>query len=258
MKESSASAPLWMKVAAWLALIAGLAVGLLALIASLGVWLGWWDFRRGFGLLRIANVSALWVAVAALLVGTVVLLAGRRRAGGGRLMSLALAGALAAALAWFVPQSYRPPEGTPPIHDISTDTENPPVFVDVLPLRANAPNSHVYGDSPDLSPEKLAQLQQRAYPDIRTHRYDAPKQEIFARALRAVDDLGWELVAQDPEEGRIEATDTTFWFRFKDDIVIRIREENGKTLVDARSVSRVGVSDVGKNAARLRAFFDRL
>jgi uncharacterized protein (DUF1499 family) len=78
---------------------------------------------------------------------------------------------------------------------------------------------------------------------------------VFERARAAVDTLGWDLVASAPEQGRIEATDTTFWFRFKDDIVIRITETPEGSLLDARSTSRVGVSDVGKNAARLRAFF---
>ena len=77
-------------------------------------------------------------------------------------------------------------------------------------------------------------------------------------ALAAANNLGWEIVATEPAEGRIEATDTTFWFRFKDDIVIRIRPDGTGTILDARSVSRVGRSDVGKNAARLRMFFAEL
>jgi len=81
---------------------------------------------------------------------------------------------------------------------------------------------------------------------------------VFDRALAAARDQGWEIVAAEPEEGRIEATATTFWFRFKDDVVIRIRESGETTYLDARSTSRVGMSDVGKNAARLRAFFDAL
>jgi hypothetical protein len=260
MQTSSEHPPKWPKVLALVAFIAGLLVGLIALLAALGVWLGLWDFRLGFGMLRIVNLSALWIALAGSVIALVVYAASRSsgRNNGVALGTLALIGSFAAALAYFVPESYRPPEGTPMIHDISTDTQNPPQFVDVLPLRADAPNSAVYGDSPDMTPEKLARLQKEAYPDIQTQVYDEPMDQVFARALQAADDLGWEVVAQVPEEGRIEATDTTFWFRFKDDIVIRMVEENGKTKVDARSVSRVGVSDVGKNAERLRNFFDRL
>ena len=78
---------------------------------------------------------------------------------------------------------------------------------------------------------------------------------IFEKALAAVDDLGWELVAQDASAGRIEATDTTFWFRFKDDVVIKINQQGSDTTVDVRSVSRVGTGDVGANAIRMRKLF---
>jgi uncharacterized protein (DUF1499 family) len=70
-----------------------------------------------------------------------------------------------------------------------------------------------------------------------------------------VETLGWELVAAVPEEGRIEATDTTFWFRFKDDVVIYITREGNEAVLNARSLSRVGGGDLGKNAGRLREFF---
>ncbi len=60
---------------------------------------------------------------------------------------------------------------------------------------------------------------------------------------------------QNLAEGRIEATDTTFWFRFKDDVIVLISETPQGTLLNARSKSRVGGSDIGKNAARLRALF---
>ena len=61
------------------------------------------------------------------------------------------------------------------------------------------------------------------------------------------------------ESGRIDATDTTFWYGFKDDITIRLRDsEGGGTIVDVRSLSRVGGSDLGKNAARIGEFLDRL
>lgn len=260
LESSSSQSPKWLKVVAYLALLAGLVVGLVALFASLGVWFGWWDFRQGFSLLGMVNSYAPWVAIGGAVTAVLVFAGGRyfRSPNAVSLMSLALIGTLTAALAYYVPETYRPPEGTPPIHDISTDTQSPPLFVDIVALRADAPNSHIYGDSPNLNAEKLSQLQQQAYPDLESQVFDEPRAQVFARALAAVDELGWELVAQAPEEGRIEATDTTFWFRFKDDVVIRIDEQNGQTVVDARSVSRVGTSDVGKNAERLRAFFAKL
>ena len=253
---SSAESKSWPNWLAGLALVAGLGVGLLALMSAMGIWLGWWDFRRSFDLLRIANTSASWIAGAALLITIALLIAGRGRAGSSlRLPSMALIGTILAALAYYVPESYRPPEGVkiPPIHDISTDTLNPPEFVAVLPLRADAPNSAVYGDSPDMDPAKLAQLQTEAYPDLKPLAVSEPPDVVFERALAAVKQLNWELVASSPGEGRIEATDTTFWFRFKDDVVIRITPTAAGCVVDARSVSRVGRGDVGTNAKRLRA-----
>jgi uncharacterized protein (DUF1499 family) len=109
-----------------------------------------------------------------------------------------------------------------------------------------------------MTPEDLARLTRDAYPDLVPRMLDVPPAAAFERALAAVSELGWALVAQDPSALRIEATDTTFWFRFKDDIVIRIRPAQNGSIVDARSVSRVGGGDAGTNARRLRAFFDRL
>jgi hypothetical protein len=180
--------------------------------------------------------------------------------GTGRYVALAALGGAVAWTAYLVPESYRPPEGVnyPPIHDISTDRVRPPEFVAVLPLRADASNPVVYGTSEGMTPEQLAALTEEAYPDLVTRRLAAPAAETFDRALAVVRELGWEVVAADAAAGRIEATDTTFWFRFRDDVVIRIEEQDGGSVVDARSVSRVGRGDVGANAIRLRRFFAQL
>ena len=78
--------------------------------------------------------------------------------------------------------------------------------------------------------------------------------ESFDRVLVVAKTLGWEIVNSDRRSGIVESTATTFWFGFKDDVVIRIREENGGTLIDLRSVSRVGMSDLGANAERIARF----
>ena len=142
-------------------------------------------------------------------------------------------------------------QGLPPIHDISTDTLDPPAFVAVLPLRQGARNSV------DVLPEALAQ-QKRGYPDIAPLRLSVPPAEAFARAERAARAMGWQIVAVAPEVMRIEATDTTLFFGFKDDIVIRVRPSEHGSVVDMRSLSRVGTSDVGVNAKRIRTFLARL
>ncbi len=248
--------PLWMRALAGLALLAGVAIGALALAAPLGVWLGVWDFTVGFQLLfTYANAWGRIVAFGGLLIAAVLLLARVLGRGTYGPAALAVIGAVAAWIGYAVPESYRPDEAVPAIHDISTDTADPPRFVAVLQLRADAPNSAEYGGSPDMTPERLAQLSREAYPDLTTLTLSVPADDAFGRALAAAEALGWNVVAAVPDEGRIEATDTTFWFRFKDDIVIRIRSVEGGAEVDARSVSRVGRGDAGTNARRLRRFF---
>ena len=222
-------------------------VGLAMLACSgLGVRAGLWDYRFGLSLLRYSA----YVGIASMVLAVVALLL--TRPGGGALF--ALLGALAVGLVTFaVPWSFsRTARSVPPIHDISTDTESPPSFVDVLPLRADASNSAEYaGDS-------IASLQRAAYPDVQPIVLSEPTSNGFSRALAAANDMGWEIVAADSVAGRIEATATTTWFGFKDDVVIRVRPEGTGSRVDVRSVSRVGRSDVGANAARIRAYAKRL
>ena len=140
-----------------------------------------------------------------------------------------------------------------PIHDVSTDTGNPPQFVDVMPLRAaaKAANSTDYD-------AKTARLQKETYPDIGPLHLDLPPSQALDRALTAARGMGWEIVASDSAQGRLEATATTFWFGFKDDIVVRLAPEGTGSRVDVRSLSRIGSSDVGANAQRVRAFLEKV
>ena len=140
----------------------------------------------------------------------------------------------------------------PPIHDISTDMVNPPEFVAIIPLRADAPNP------PEYEGELSAVQQRQAYPDIKTLSYMQAKTELVAAAARAASNLGWEMVNTDADQGLVEATDTTTWFGFKDDVVIRVQDKGDKRIVDIRSKSRMGASDLGKNAERIRGFIKEL
>jgi hypothetical protein len=143
-------------------------------------------------------------------------------------------------------------KGVPPIHDITTDTENPPQFVAILPLRKDAPNPAEYG-----GPE-VAVRQRAGYPDLGPATLPFSPEIAFQRALLAAREMGWEIEDANSAEGRIEATDTTFWFGFKDDIVVRITLVEAGSRIDVRSVSRVGKSDVGTNAKRIRKFLQTL
>jgi uncharacterized protein (DUF1499 family) len=250
---------LWLKIGGLTSLLLGLGLGVLTLASAAGIWLGFWDFRRGFSLLGTANQYGQWLAWACLLLAAATLIASQllKVKNAGKFVSLAAVGALVAWVAYLIPESFRPGEGVnyPPIHDISTNRINPPEFVAIAPLRADAPNTLVYGASNNMTPEQLIEQTDEAYPDLVTQLYSESVNEVFEKALAAVDDLGWELVAQDTSAGRIEATDTTFWFRFKDDVVIKIDQQGSETAVDVRSVSRVGTGDVGANAIRMRKLF---
>lgn len=228
--------------------LAALALALIALLmlflSGPGTRFGMWDFRTGFTLLRYAAYAGMATVVLGLVAA--VLARGRGRV-------IAIVALVLGALAWFVPWNLR--RGAmeyPPIHDITTDTRTPPVFVAVAPLRQNAPNPVEYqGDS-------VAAAQQQAYPDIRPMMMAMPVDSAFSMALRTARGMGWELVDQSRREGRIEATATTPWFGFKDDVVIRVTSASGISRVDVRSKSRVGRGDAGTNAARIRAYLEAL
>jgi uncharacterized protein (DUF1499 family) len=253
-------APKIVSTIAILSLVAGVALGIYTLFAAVGVWFGMWDFRTGFSMLSIVNASANWIVAISLAIVIGIFFTARRLRLHNvmRLTTFAAIGAVVAILAYVVPETYRPVEGIPPIHDITTNTDNPPHYIAIAPLRADAPNNMVYGDQANWDKKRMAAAQREAYPDIVPQVFSEPKEEIFNRALAAVNTLGWEVVAQDLTTGRIEATATTFWFRFKDDVVIEVTESAQGSILNARSLSRVGTSDVGKNAARLREFFTHL
>ena len=141
----------------------------------------------------------------------------------------------------------------PPIHDISTDGLNPPTFDVVIGLRAEAPNDLEYGSEQD-SAAALAKLQQAAYPQIVTLESDLSVPEAVAQAALVLAQQGLEVVNVDVDNGRVEAVATTFWFGFKDDLVVRIQPTHTGSKIDVRSVSRVGQSDLGANAARIAKF----
>lgn len=140
----------------------------------------------------------------------------------------------------------------PPIHDITTDTENPPSFVAILPLREKASNPAQYGGP------KVAAQQHAGYPNLGPVTLNGPTQPAFERALAVAREMGWEIVEANPAKGRIEATDTTFWFGFKDDIVVRVAPADSGSRIDVRSVSRVGRSDVGTNAKRIQDYLEKI
>jgi Protein of unknown function (DUF1499) len=135
----------------------------------------------------------------------------------------------------------------PSTHNISTDTYNPPEFIAAYELRGSESNPLVYT-------EEVAELQRTGYSDLASLHSDLPSGEAFIRSRAIANKLGWNIHESDITGGHIEAVDTTFWFGFKDDIVIRVLPNGSGSVIDLRSVSRIGGSDHGANAARIRKF----
>lgn len=228
-----------------LALVGGGA--LVAAASGFGYRLQFWDYLPAFKIL-IAGVVAAMVGTA---IGAAGIYLNWR---GGQTTSLYWSMAAFAAgllIAAPVVSSARLLRTLPWIHDISTDTENPPPFVAVLKERAAAPNTAEYGGA------AIAKLQHAAYPDLKPLHVDIPPPAAFDAALTSARELGWGIIDADPAAGRIEASDQTFWFGFVDDVVIRIAADAGGSRIDVRSVSRVGKSDLGANARRVRKFLGR-
>jgi hypothetical protein len=232
----------------------------MALTASLGARTGLWDYKLGLWLILPATIIGLAAFVSGISWTALALV---RNSSEG--LRWGVVGLLGAAVVAGIPLSYaRMAWNAPPIHDISTDIEYAPAFNALLPLRSGAANSPEY-DGPKLVTlangriTTVTALQKKFYGDVIPFAQFIKPAKLFWRALNIANRMGWHVVAFDVKEGRIEATDTTFWFGFTDDIVIRVRQA-GKlgARLDIRSKSRVGESDFGRNAARLRAFLKTL
>jgi uncharacterized protein (DUF1499 family) len=232
---------------ALIGLILAVACALIAVGSGLGYRLGLWHFRTGFDILRFA----FWAALAA----GVVSLAGLILSGGRRpaVLFMGLVGLAIAAMTAYMPWTYyRTVAIVPRIHDITTDSADPPKFVAAAKLRKKDDHGVEYEGA------EIAAAQRAAYPDIAPLTTPAPKDQVFEAARQALASMGLEIVDTVPAEGRIEAVDTSLLYGFKDDVVVRVQDAAGGTRVDVRSMSRVGKSDLGMNAKRIRIFLARL
>ena len=233
-----------------LALLLALASAVLLALGPLGWRVGWWHYRVGFSTLMpwaaYCGLAAIAVALIALAIG--------RRVTTARQMVVGVAALAIGAVVASVPGYYYQLRGAyPSIHDITTDWDNPPQFRAVLPLRqAEEANPLAYEGA------KVSDQQRRAYPDIALLALDLAPAEAFARALGTAEQMGWTVVATDPESGRIEASQRSRWFGFTDDVVIRVAPAESGSRIDIRSVSRMGRGDFGVNAMRVRAYLAAL
>ncbi|MGH8289951.1 MAG: DUF1499 domain-containing protein [Steroidobacteraceae bacterium] len=236
---------------AWTVPLLGMIMGIIAILMVLlpGPFyrIGAYGLAGAFTMLKYGAYVGI-AAVIISLVGLVVTLAAKRP----KYLIGVIIGLVLGILAWGIPYMWlKKAESVPAIHDISTDTVIPPQFQpDVLALRAasHARNSPAYGGP------AVAAKQAAAYPDIKPMLFKLPVTKVFDATLQTAKAMGWKLDSENPATGIIEATSTTFWFGFKDDVVVRIQPQGHETRIDIRSESRIGGSDIGKNAQRIRDF----
>lgn len=242
----------WARTITWAALLLAVGAVAAALVAALGSATELWGFRAGLTSLRYI----FWAAVAGAALGLVGLVLARRRA---RLL-LANLVALVVALGFvlYLGNLVRTARSVPAIHDVATDLDDLPQFTR-LEVRADNLEKIPDEDKAELKalpPEQRWKAVHRAhYGDLRPIRVATPPAETVRRAAVLARERGWDIALVDEKAGIVEATETSRFFRFKDDVVVRVRPApGGGSLVDMRSISRVGASDVGVNAKRVRAF----
>ena len=209
---------------------------------------GAWPWQVGLILFALAGWLGIAVAIASIVLLAMSMAPRWRRHPW--MPTLALCLALAAVAPPLILRAQA--KQVPPIHDVTTDPADPPQFVALRAAREKAPNGFEYGG------EQVAAQQHAAYPDIKPLEVSTAPREEMQRAIDAARAMGWEVVASDAQSGRIEATAHTRWFGFADDVVVRIRPQGTGSRVDVRSVSRVGRSDIGTNADRIREYLAKL
>lgn len=219
------------------------AVAAVFLFSGYGYQWGIWELGTGFTMLRYSAYAAIAITVISALAFWFVRKSGFRAKAYTIIAFLLMSSATATALYW-----QAEARSAPPIHDISTDLDNPPDFVAMVRLRADAPNP------PEYAGEETAQAQREAYPNIQPLVVNRDLQDVMDEAVMLIVEREWDMVAINRKERRIEATEKLAWFGFKDDVVLRFTETENGTQVDMRSKSRLGRGDVGVNAKRIDRF----
>ena len=245
----------WGRRLSWLALALSVGGVAAALIAAAGSGVGAWTFGTGFGVLRYAFFAAMAGGLLAI-VAFVTARRGGERTGRSNLAAFIIA----AGFGVYLMNQIATARSVPAIHDVTTDLADLPQF-ETLQVRADNLEDVPDDGRPELAaldPEsRWKAIHREAYGDLRSLRLSTGVTETTRRAVALARDRGWAIARADQQAGVVEATATTLFFRFKDDVAVRVRpdpERPGGSIVDMRSISRVGGSDVGVNAARIKAF----
>lgn len=234
------------------------------LIAAFGTKIGIWGWEFGLGVMTFAGGVILLgiVAVAALVSLIMGLIAKPRRNG---VLATAIIGLLIPGAVFVMFTATRGTAADNPIHDVATDTANPPAFsAETMAARAEVEanalsdyqtplgqlelykNTNV--ENPELAIKSHAQIITDSYADLSPLPLaGASRADALAAVAAAMGNMGFTDIRTDGATGTVEGVATSFWFGFKDDVVARI----GENEINFRSVSRVGRSDLGANADRI-------
>lgn len=225
---------------------------IITVIAALAVWAsgpgtaqGIWGY--GVGLLMLATAALIGALASLICLAGVIASVKRRRTA--RAVHGVVGLAIGLSLAGFLINLVIDAQNYPAIHDVTTNLEDLPQFA-IIPPR-------VY-ETPYSTEDEWHAQHSEAYGDLMPIQLPTSVAQVVNDAASAAEALGWEIAGMDPQTGRLEATDTTPWFGFKDDVVIRVRPSGSGSIMDLRSVSRVGGGDAGANAKRIRAFIARM
>ena len=239
----------------YLVLIAGVGALLWGAVAAVGTGWGFWAYTSGLK----GVAGAFLLGIAAILLGLVQMWRVRKSYARSSRIRCSVGMLVALVYVGWIGTFFVKALTVPAIHDVSTDLADLPVF-QTLQLRADNLDNVPGADDPKmrgLTPEqRWAMVHQKDYGDIRSVRVNETVPVVIAKAERLAKARGWDVAVSLPEEGRLEATETSAFFQFKDDVVLRVRPlDTGEgSIVDMRSVSRVGQSDLGVNAKRVRTF----
>ena len=233
------------------AILVGAVIGIVLLLAApLGYRLGVFDIQGAISAMGLGTI----LAVIAFFLGIIALVIAMRNQLLAERSTVAVGLVVSGIVLAVTGSQFMAATSVPQIHNITTNTEEPPQFDKIAEIResANVPNPHTY------NAEQPASVQAAAYPDVQPLVSALSEADMLVKAEQALRDLGLEVVDVNAAEGRLEATATTFWFGYKDDVVVRVKPQGSGSVVDIRSVSRVGQSDLGANAARILAILDQL
>jgi fatty-acyl-CoA synthase len=250
------------------ALLLSLLVPVYFAAAALGVKFGVIDWQTGLLTLTFQyGIFLLGGALVIALIAFIAAIATRPRRGWAIALIALLIPAAGLGFAMSVGQKA---EALPPIHDVATNTDDPPVFSEaVMKLRAETPavnpvnpltaplsESSLYKSNSAFEAvlsKSPAELAKAAYPDVTTLKTTAKPAAAFPAVVAAAEAMGLATVTSDSAGGVYEGYFQSFWFGFKDDVAVRIRPDGEGSAIDVRSTSRVGISDLGANAARIKA-----